>query len=242
MLADGFFLWARLGRGKQPFRVVLADRRPFAFSGLWDRRLGSDGLERRTFTIITAEANQLLKTVSPRMPVILAPADYARWLNRRCTRPGDLTPLLRTHPAEGMAVYPVDALVNDPMHDTSACIAPYPQRRPLAGPRVGQVVRVHHCERAYNLPEGLEPGTTVKLLKWDAGWWTVEADGRRWDVSMTCVNPGEVCYVAGEWLHESHPRVEHELRRLADSMRITDPGDDARDCRRPRLVDCLGCH
>jgi hypothetical protein len=47
----------------------------------------------------------------------------------------------------------------------------------------------------------------------------VEANGQRRRVSMTCVEPGEECFVAGQWWHESHPMVEQEKERLAKWMR-----------------------
>jgi hypothetical protein len=54
----------------------------------------------------------------------------------------------------------------------------------------------------------------VKLLSWHSGGWTVEANGRRWNISMTNVDPGDECFVAGEWRHESDWIVRAELARL----------------------------
>ncbi|HWT79594.1 MAG TPA: hypothetical protein VN648_12485, partial [Candidatus Methylomirabilis sp.] len=96
-----------------------------------------------------------------------------------------------------------------------------PLRRPAKQPQVGQLVRVHHCEHAYRLPVGLEPGTVVKLVGWRTGYWAVEANGRQWEVSMTNVDPGEECYVAGQWWHESDPIARHEIDRLAMWTRRT---------------------
>ena len=55
----------------------------------------------------------------------------------------------------------------------------------------------------------------VKLLSWYSGAWTVEANGRRWHISMTNVDPGQEFYIAADWWHGSHPMVRPELAGLA---------------------------
>jgi len=76
VLADGFYEWAKDGGSKQPVRITMADREPFAFAGLWDRWKRPDGTQLRTFTIVTTEPNKLLSCVHNRMPVILEERDY----------------------------------------------------------------------------------------------------------------------------------------------------------------------
>jgi hypothetical protein len=127
----------------------------------------------------------------------------------------DVRALLRPHSSDAMEFYPVDDLVNNSKHDSPACIAPLPLRRPAKESQPGQLVRVQHCPHAYRLPEGLKPGTVVKLLSWHSGGWTLEANGRRWNISMTNVDPGDECSVAGEWRYESDGMVKRELARLA---------------------------
>jgi putative SOS response-associated peptidase YedK len=56
------------------------------------------GLTRRTFAIITTDANELVADIHHRMPVILAPPDYARWLGEE----PDPRDLMRPYPAELM--------------------------------------------------------------------------------------------------------------------------------------------
>jgi putative SOS response-associated peptidase YedK len=62
--------------------------------------------------------------VHGRMPVIIGPADYGRWLDPRAQQPGQLRPLLRPYPAEEMAAYPVRPWVNDPRHEGPRCLEP----------------------------------------------------------------------------------------------------------------------
>ncbi len=69
--ADGFYEWQRVDGGKQPYLVELASGEPFAFAGLWEHWEGGDVIE--SFTIIVTEANELLRPIHERMPVILDP-------------------------------------------------------------------------------------------------------------------------------------------------------------------------
>ena len=79
ILADGFYEWRTEGKTKFPFHIRRRDRKPFAFAGLWERwDKGETPVE--TCTIVTTEANDFMKPLHDRMPVILDPKDYDRWL------------------------------------------------------------------------------------------------------------------------------------------------------------------
>ena len=126
ILADGFYEWQKLpgGSGKQPLRIRLKTGRPFALAGLWDRWRDPDGSDLLTSTIITTAANRLLEPVHDRMPVILPPAAWDRWLDPGPVPPDRLAPCLQPYPPEEMEAYPVSPLVNSPAHDEPACIQP----------------------------------------------------------------------------------------------------------------------
>lgn len=125
VLADGFYEWrAAAGHAKIPVRIVLKSREPFAFAGLWDLWRGTEGRELATFTIITTHANELLKPIHDRMPVILRPADEEKWLDPGQVDAAKLAPLLNPYPSEEMAAYDVSTLVNSPKNDSAACISP----------------------------------------------------------------------------------------------------------------------
>jgi putative SOS response-associated peptidase YedK len=93
------------------------DRKPFAFAGLWDIWTGPDGSPVKTCTIITTEPNDLMALIHNRMPAILHPRDYAKWLNPSPQTPDSLLPLLKPYPDEHMNAYPVSTLVNKPEND-----------------------------------------------------------------------------------------------------------------------------
>ena len=71
--ASGFFEWKPTGRGRQPYAVWLKDADLFAFAGLWEHWEGADGKTIESCTIIVTDANELLRPIHDRMPVILTP-------------------------------------------------------------------------------------------------------------------------------------------------------------------------
>jgi putative SOS response-associated peptidase YedK len=120
--ATGFFEWQKRADGKQPYRFQRQDLQPFAFAGLWEfARLG--GNEILSAAIIVGEPNPLAAAVHDRMPVILDPEDYDRWLDPAATVE-ELRALLRPFPAERMQAYEVSRAVNSVKNDTEECIEP----------------------------------------------------------------------------------------------------------------------
>jgi len=115
--ADGFYEWQKLGKMKQPMRIVLKSGQPFGFAGLWERWQSPEGEEVLSCTIITTEANELLKAVHDRMPVILTRDAEAAWLNLNIQETENLLPLLKKFPSDEMEFYPVSREVNSPQID-----------------------------------------------------------------------------------------------------------------------------
>jgi len=112
--ATGFYEWQALDKkSKQPWTIELVDGNLFAFAGLWDRwKDKAKGQPLETYTIITTDPNELLEPIHNRMPVILSPQNYSRWLD-----PGEPSQLpidlLRPYPAEEMRAWKVSAAVGN---------------------------------------------------------------------------------------------------------------------------------
>lgn len=118
--ADGFYEWKLVpGAGKQPIHIGMKDGATFAFAGLTERWLSPEGEVLDTCTIVTTQANALLATMHDRMPAIIAPAQYARWLDVAVT---DVADLFAPYPAEAMTWYPVSTRVNSVRHDDATLI------------------------------------------------------------------------------------------------------------------------
>lgn len=124
VVADGFYEWQRAGKRKVPHLVRLRDDRPFAFAGLWDLWEGPDHSVIESCTLLTTEANDVVRPIHDRMPVILAPADYDRWLDPAVGDSEELAALLRPYPSDQMTAYAVSPLVNSPANDEPGCVEP----------------------------------------------------------------------------------------------------------------------
>jgi len=126
VLADGFYEWQK-GSGpkgrSQPYYFKRSDDKAFAFAGLWEFWRSPEGMEIRTCTIITCDANDLVKPVHPRMPVMLSGDDLWAWLSEDMAS-AELQGLLKPYPPELMAAYPVSPQVNRPDLDSPQLIMP----------------------------------------------------------------------------------------------------------------------
>jgi putative SOS response-associated peptidase YedK len=121
--ADGFYEWKVLAQGKQPWFIRPGDDSLFGFAAIYE-----DGNEltgnRPSCAIITTQANALMQTIHERMPVILDPGDYARWLDPAETQADDVADLLRPFDADRMTAYPVSTRVNTPTNNDADLIRP----------------------------------------------------------------------------------------------------------------------
>lgn len=120
--ASGFYEWQQVGKAKVPHFIALRGGGPFALAGLYDRWEGADAVI-ESFTILTTRPNALIAPLHDRMPVILSPADYERWLMPQ-TPPEQLQALMAPCPAEMLTAYPVSAALNSPREDGPHLIAP----------------------------------------------------------------------------------------------------------------------
>jgi putative SOS response-associated peptidase YedK len=112
--SDGFFEWKQNGR-KVPYRIFLKDTRIFCFAGIWDTWKSPDGGLVYSFSIITTAANEFMKPIHERMPVILSPEEEMDWLHT--THEAALLSMLKPCDAGLMDAYPVSELVNSPRND-----------------------------------------------------------------------------------------------------------------------------
>lgn len=122
--ADGFYEWQAQAGGKQPFHITLADGRPFALAGLWEHWKSPDGTWLQSCTILTTAANELMRPLHDRMPVILHPEQYGLWLDPGLHDVGPLQELLVPYPAAEMAARPVSKAVNRVANDEPGLVAP----------------------------------------------------------------------------------------------------------------------
>ena len=119
--ADGFFEWKKDGKHKQPYLIGVGQGDLFAFAGLWEA-WERDGEVIQSCTVLTTEANDFIRSVHDRMPVILHRQDYDLWLDPGVQDGGKVQHLLRPYQDAEMFAVPVSTWVNDPRHEDERCV------------------------------------------------------------------------------------------------------------------------
>jgi putative SOS response-associated peptidase YedK len=121
--ADGFYEWQVIpdSKIKQPWFIVLEDRQPMAFAGLWEKWRSPEGDDVESYSIIVTDANELTRPIHDRMPVILAPENWGAWFETEAKDAECLQNLLKPYPPEGMKAWPVNTTVNSPRNDSVEC-------------------------------------------------------------------------------------------------------------------------
>lgn len=123
VLADGFYEWQKVAGGKQPWVIRMKSGEPFGMAGLWSRFKESESGETiESCAIVTTSPNELVAPIHDRMPVIVARAERALWLDPGLSDATRLAPLIAPSPATELEAYPISRRVNSPAHDDPACL------------------------------------------------------------------------------------------------------------------------
>jgi len=124
--ADNFYEWQALpgSKLKQPWAIALRGRESMALAGLWEQWRDPLGGITESCTIIITDANETMRPIHERMPVILAPENWDAWLAPDAKDAGHLQSLLVPYPAEGIMAWKVGTQVNNPRHEGPDCIEP----------------------------------------------------------------------------------------------------------------------
>ncbi len=120
--ASGFYEWRKDASAKTPFYIRMKSRKMFTFAGLWEKWQKSATEPIFSCTIITTEANELLKPIHHRMPVILKPEEYETWLDADEQQTENLNHLLTAYPSDEMETFAVSTHVNSPRNKGPDCI------------------------------------------------------------------------------------------------------------------------
>jgi putative SOS response-associated peptidase YedK len=123
VVASGFFEWKRRGRAREPYFFRPARGQTLALAGLFDRWVAPDAGELHTCVILTVEANELVRDIHDRMPLIIPPEARMRWIDPS-SPPEILRGLMMPCDPASLEAYPVSTVVNSPASDGPQCIAP----------------------------------------------------------------------------------------------------------------------
>ena len=117
--ANGFYEWRKTQSGKVPYFIHPRDDSVIGFGGLWDVWTNPEGERIESCTIITTAANEVIKPLHDRMPLIVAPEDYGVWLTEDVGRASEVMGITSSVQLEA---YPVRTRVNKPANDDPGCI------------------------------------------------------------------------------------------------------------------------
>ena len=128
--ADGFYEWPEHGDDKRPILFRLPDGEPFAFAGLWEKWVPEGGGVLETFTIVNCAAGPFMARFHPRTPVVVAPQDFAAWLDPAADPKALIKP-----PADDLFVtVRVSTYVNKTANDDASCFTPVGDAPPAPPP------------------------------------------------------------------------------------------------------------
>ncbi len=116
--SSGFYEWKKIDKQKVPYYIGIKNSKIFSFAGLFDNWKDRDGNELKTFTIITTDANNTLKPIHDRMPVILKQEFEEKWLDMKIQNSDLLAEMLKPYPDDQMVAYSVSSEVNNPENDS----------------------------------------------------------------------------------------------------------------------------
>jgi len=124
--ADGFYAWKKVGKKTSiPWRFIPKSKKLISFAGVWEEYDDHEGNSFHTFSMITLPANELVATVTDRMPVIFNRQEEQVWLNKNSTEEM-LLALLREYPASDLESYTVSPGINSPEIDKASLLLPTP--------------------------------------------------------------------------------------------------------------------
>lgn len=123
---SGFFEWqARAGsKTKQPYWFTTPSREPFCVAGIWERWTKGE-LPIESVTLITTTANSFLRPVHDRMPAVVEPEDFDRWLDPAMA-PSDVQDLIRPAREDLLISEAVSPRVGNPRNDDPGLIESLP--------------------------------------------------------------------------------------------------------------------
>jgi putative SOS response-associated peptidase YedK len=130
IIADGFYEWQHLGKSKNPSYVKLKSGLPFAFAGIsgsWDPKKDNQD----TCVILTVPSTASLHSIHNRMPAILHPDDYQKWLNHDHHSSNTALSLLKSFPDDALVIHRVSTTVNFVKNDSPECIQEQPCHEPF---------------------------------------------------------------------------------------------------------------
>jgi putative SOS response-associated peptidase YedK len=105
-----------------PYRITVKDQPVYGMAAIWEPGIIT-GMMDNAFAVVTTDANDAVRMLHDRMPVIVDPPDWNTWLDTSCAM-ADVKALLRPYPADKMQVMEVNEYVNTAGNEGPECHNP----------------------------------------------------------------------------------------------------------------------
>lgn len=128
MPADLFYEWQQLGekKGAIPWCVRKRDDSPFFMGAMWEQWTSTEDptvSPLLTCCVITTDANDAIRPIQDRMPLLIDESDCERWLNPS-TPAEEIQSFMVPRTIDDLKSYRVTSWVNNPHHDDAKCAEP----------------------------------------------------------------------------------------------------------------------
>ncbi|MDL2404484.1 SOS response-associated peptidase [Rhizobium calliandrae] len=142
--ASGFYEWHRpskaSGEKSQAYWIRPRAGGVIAFAGLMETWSSADGSEIDTGAILTTSANRTMRPIHDRMPVVIKPEDFTRWLDCKTQEPREVQDLMVPVQENFFEAIPISDRVNKVANmgsDLQTPVAVDPLIKPSKKPDVG---------------------------------------------------------------------------------------------------------
>jgi putative SOS response-associated peptidase YedK len=132
---SGFYEWKRSGASKRPFKILMRDMPIMSVAGIWDAWRADGKEERFSFSILTTSANEVMRSIHDRMPVILDPKDEEAWLAPDFSKESSLREILKACPDSWLETIEVSPLVNSTKNNSPELLTPADNAASNRGPQ-----------------------------------------------------------------------------------------------------------
>lgn len=122
---SGFFEWKRAGEVKRPFKIFLRDEPIMSVAGIWETWRSKSSEQRHSFSILTTSANEFMREIHDRMPVILERSTESIWLDPDVCDRKVLEEVLKTYPGSPLEAVEVSTLVNSTKNNSPDLLKPW---------------------------------------------------------------------------------------------------------------------
>ncbi len=122
---SGFIEWKQGKAGKIPYAISLVSDEIMSVAGIWEIWKKPEGSALESFTILTTQANDFMKNIHDRMPVLLDLKSESDWLDSTISNQEAINPLLKPCPNKWLKSHPISTRINNPRNNSLDLIQPH---------------------------------------------------------------------------------------------------------------------